>query len=63
MRDGYQRDSTRRHRLVSHGRRFQSLQLAPRGAVENIPTARAKLFPDRVGCVKVPFAPALDAFS
>jgi hypothetical protein len=61
--DGYQRDSSRRHRLVSRRRRRQCLELAPRGAVENVPPTRAQLRADRIGRLEVAIAPALDAFS
>jgi hypothetical protein len=61
--DGYQRDSSGRHRLVRRRRSLQRLELALCGAVENIPTTGPQLFADRIGRLKVAIAPALDAFS
>jgi len=61
--DGYQRDSSRRHRLVRRRRRLQRLELAPRGAVQDVPPTGAQLFTDRIARFEVAIAPALDAFS
>jgi hypothetical protein len=61
VRDCDERDGARRHWLVAWRRSFHRLQLAARGAVENVPAAGAKLLADAVGRLKIVLAPALDA--
>jgi hypothetical protein len=61
--DCYQRDGPRRHRFVPRRRSFQRLELAPGGAVENVPPARAQLVADRVSRLEFAIAAELDAFS
>ncbi len=39
------------------------MELAPRGAVENIPPAGTQLVADRIGRLEVAIKSALDAFS
>jgi hypothetical protein len=63
VRNGYERDGPRRHRLVCRRRRLQRLELAPGWAVEYVPAAGAQLFADGIGSFKVALAAALDAFS
>jgi hypothetical protein len=62
MRDGYERDGSRRYRLVCGHRRLQRLELAPLCAVEDVPPSGAQPLADRVGGLKVLLAPTLNAF-
>jgi hypothetical protein len=61
VRHSYERDRAWRHRLVGRSRRLQRLELAPCGAVEDVPATGAQLFADRIGRFEVAIAPAFDA--
>jgi hypothetical protein len=65
VRHGYERDGTRRYRFgcQRRRRRLQRLELAPRGAVEDVPPSGAQLFADRIGRFEVALAPAFNACS
>ena len=63
VRDGYERHGARRCGLILSRRRLQRLELAPRGAVQDVPPTGAQLFTDRIARFEVAIAPALDAFS
>jgi len=61
MHDGEQRHRPRYGLRRHAGRGFDRLQLAPRGAVDDIPSAGTEPIADGVGGFEVPFPPALRA--
>jgi hypothetical protein len=62
MHDGEQRHGARRGSRLARWR-LQRLELAPGGAVNDIPPARAQPPPDGVGRFEILVSPELDALS
>jgi hypothetical protein len=61
VRDGQEADRTGSCGAGGPDRGFQCLEVAARGAVEDIPPARAEPLANFVGGLEVMLAPALDA--